>query len=223
MNHDALILGNKDTIFKFDLEKLIQASMDQTNCDPIWSTFTRANPLGIAILRQERALQPNIIFMVLCLEEGNYLTLFNSETGKILKEKCITDMVHKPCGVAFTDENDLIVTETSYGRDKIVILSICGSIEEWKVKTVIGKSGDQDGEFKCPVSVVYDRASRNIIVSDMFRIQVFTKDGVFVKSFNDDLKNMESELCLPTGMCLNELTGELFVCEHGNNAVHIFV
>ncbi|KAG2383097.1 hypothetical protein C9374_004434 [Naegleria lovaniensis] len=204
--NDALIyVTGSCIIHKHDLRQLLETG--NTN-QTIWRSELLRVPRGIAI-------HPVLKQLFVSEVTARIILILSLDTGKLISQFSVEN---QPWGLAFTDDNDLIVSETS-PQHRIEIFRKLG--KEWTSVHTFGREGHAHGELSHCYSVIYDRAAHHIIVSEYNndRIQVFTKDGQFLNAFTGFQTQF---LKWPNGLCLNELTGELYCCDSQNNRVISF-
>ena len=89
--------------------------------------------------------------------------------------------LNDPTGVAFLNDDELLVIDDNYGR-----------IQQFNVQTGnfvkgFGKKGIEDGEFWSPLGIFINDEGHVIVADyDNNRIQVLDKDGKFMFKFRDD-------------------------------------
>ena len=89
--------------------------------------------------------------------------------------------LNDPTGVAFLNDDELLVIDDNYGR-----------IQQFNVQTgnfvkSFGKKGIEDGEFWSPLGIFINDEGHVIVADyDNNRIQVLDKDGKFMFKFRDD-------------------------------------
>ncbi|KAF0979760.1 hypothetical protein FDP41_000913 [Naegleria fowleri] len=204
--NDALIyVCGSCIIYKHDLRQLLETG--NTN-QSIWCSKKLHVPRGIAIHPVLKQLFVSEVIarsiLILSLDYGQIISQFSLD--------------NQPWGLAFTDENDLIVSETSPHQR----IEIFRKIENaWTSIRTFGKEGTAPGELSHCYSVTYDKGSQHIILSEYNndRIQIFNKDGKPLHVFSGHSIQL---LRWPNGICLNECTGELFCCDSQNNRVIVF-
>jgi len=111
---------------------------------------------------------------------------------------------NKPTDVVIAPTGDIYVAD-GYGNRRIVHLNSSGEfIRDW------GTEGDKQGQFVDPHGLTLDEAG-NVYVADRgnSRIQIFTKNGKFIKQWKSD------ELGRPWGLDINT-DGFLFVADGGD-------
>ncbi|KAG2388319.1 hypothetical protein C9374_000483 [Naegleria lovaniensis] len=207
-NNDALIFGcEKFGVFKYDLNDLLEKSRNMETCKSIWTSQAFVSPQGIVLLSSKS-------HVYICDWDEHNMKILNVKTGELVQSMT----VQSPYGIDFSDDGDIIISELDPSH-KIQIFRMNDARDDWQCIKSFGKYGQLNGEFDHPFTLVFDKAAKHIIVSDNYKIQIFEKDGSFLKSFGGITT---SQLSAVTGICLNELTGELLVCDSFSNRVLIF-
>ncbi|KAG2386513.1 hypothetical protein C9374_002257 [Naegleria lovaniensis] len=209
--NDALVLPVDDTrVHKYDLRALFRhCSETSSNCNPIWQTEPIHGVTGVAILVNSQTRTENQVFV--CDTLLHCIHIFRSSSGDFIRKI----NVNHPTSIAFTLNGDLIVSE-AFIAQKVSIMSR-NAENDWVVIKQMGeKKSHTLGEFFFPVSVMCDKVTNNFLVVDCLnnRIQVFSQNGVFIKCYD--------QLNKPSSACMNQRTGELFVCDTGSQRVVIF-
>ncbi|XP_071950931.1 E3 ubiquitin-protein ligase TRIM45-like [Antedon mediterranea] len=90
-----------------------------------------------------------------------------------------SDVLKFPKGVAVTQDGHLLVC--SYWKNQVVMFDKSGVF----IKVFVDKGEDTDGKVYSPYSVAVDEQD-NVVIGSLHRLQLFSKDGVFVKRIDDD-------------------------------------
>jgi hypothetical protein len=83
-----------------------------------------------------------------------------------------------------------------------------------------GSEGEGEGEFDSPKGVCVNGEEVFICDEENNRIQVFARDGSFVRQWGGTRGIGQGELDSPHGITVSE--GEVFVCDWGNDMVQVF-
>ena len=155
------------------------------------------------------------IFVADCL--SNCIMVLSAK-GELLRNFSHEKMT--PFGLAIDNDGDLWVT--SFKTHNLYVISKTGK----RVYLKIGKAGSEELEFQYPRGIFVENITGQIYVCDQsnHRIQVLSSIYEFVGKFGQHPtpKCKNNELNFPSGLCINERTGELFVADKGNNRIQIF-
>ena len=138
-------------------------------------------------------------------KDGNFMQKFGSYgvgPGQLMN----------PAGVAFLNDDKLLVVDDSNGR-----------IQQFNVQTgtfvkSFGEEGTGDGEFRRPEGISINNEG-HVIVADFYndRIQVLDKDGKFMFKFGDD---DPGKLNAPSGCIYHK--DKFIVSDSGNHCLKLF-
>ncbi|KAG2377727.1 hypothetical protein C9374_008812 [Naegleria lovaniensis] len=193
----------------------------------IWmSSCYFSDPQGIAMRGKQ-------IFV--CDADAECIKILHADTGNLVE---MITLENGPYDLDFTpDGKYLLVCETGYSANRIVMLTLqhdhtpaddnfsmrnVKSVDEkWKMVKSFGKRGLASGEFSWCRSLVIDPVSKHVIVSDCLNnnVQIFTFEGKYVQSFGD---RGIFQFNHPYGICLNQVSSELLVCDFRNQRVAVF-
>ncbi|KAG2373985.1 hypothetical protein C9374_011650 [Naegleria lovaniensis] len=216
--NDALLFDcdDGDAVYKYDLRRLLEYSLEEQRgeepFDYIWkTTHTFLSAQGIAVCNHRKEV-------FVCDSESNCIAILNSISGDFIKRI----EIDSPRGVFINSHGELLVTQ-KHPLNRIEILKRTEN-EEWTRVTTFGKYGKLVGELNNSLKLLFDEVSKNIIVSDGWnhRIQVFKHDGTVVTSYGTYGSAFVNQFKYPCGICLNEMEGELYVCDYSVHVVHIF-
>ena len=118
--------------------------------------------------------------------------------------------LNDPTGVAFLNEDELLVIDDNYGR-----------IQQFNVQTgnfvkSFGKKGIEDGEFWSPLGIFINDEGHVIVADyDNNRIQVLDKDGKFMFKFRDDPGEVALHGCIYH-------QNKFIVSDRGNDCLKVF-
>ncbi|KAG2374566.1 hypothetical protein C9374_010585 [Naegleria lovaniensis] len=215
----ALIFGcskPKVAVYKYEMRKLLNARRTPTtrnacNESPIWKTTDFKWPYGIAIWRSE-----NQVFV--CDVDTKSVKILNSQSGLLLTS---IQLQFRCCSVDLASDRELVV---SAGNQLFIFKqSLSG---EWEQYKNFSRLGSEEGSLDGPFSLVVDKKTKNIMVSDCnnHRINVFTLEGEFVKSFGSRVNTTPTNeyFCFPRGICLNDRTGDLLVADRDSFRIQFF-
>lgn len=86
----------------------------------------------------------------------------------------------------------------------------------------VGKRGVEDAEFNFPTNIAVDQRNGNIVIVDTqnFRVQIFDKDGKFIKRFGN-VGNKPGTFARPKGIGIDS-DGNIYIADSAFNNVQIF-
>ncbi|NPA16110.1 MAG: 6-bladed beta-propeller, partial [Aquificae bacterium] len=125
-------------------------------------------------------------------------------------------VIIRPTGLAINDKKGwLYISDTV--RNKIFVVSLKGK----KLVMTIGKAGTGKGEFNRPTYITVDRKG-NLYVADSLnaRIQIFDKNGKFVRAFGERGTTIGT-FSNPRGVAVDS-DGNIYVSDTLLSAVQIF-
>lgn len=212
---DALLLSGTHLIYKYDLEFLLQtvATVDMNADTCLWKSDMVVSPQGIAI---EKQLQQAFISDA----HWAYIVVLDLKTGELIN---FIELCMFPYGVAVTTSIEmsgtLYVISAGTNADNCIEIMKRNNDGFYTKKAQFCDYGQEIGNLWLPNGLVFDHKAKNLIVSDKEQqlIQIFTLEGNFVISFKDEIN-----LKRPVGMCLNELTGELLICNFADHTVKVY-
>ncbi|KAG2378155.1 hypothetical protein C9374_008777 [Naegleria lovaniensis] len=204
LHQDALLCFRKSCVMKYDLNQLLTESFESVT--PLWTSTKCSALVGMTIVGQE----------VLVTGDNNRVYVLSLLNGELLQTMTLPDTILRATGIDALSHNEVVLGE-GYPFDRLIL---CRKIDNtWKfVKILVEESVERENETPYPYHLVIDRATRNIIVSSCYglELRIFSPDGQKRRTYGKDL------LSYPEGMCINELTGELFVCDTDHCSIHIF-
>ncbi|KAG2378156.1 hypothetical protein C9374_008778 [Naegleria lovaniensis] len=214
VSNDALVYTSVYGIFKHDLTKIMKC---QNANDKIWIREEyNDSACGIACSSHVDHVSKNVIFVA--IDPEPYIAVLMASTGELLYK--IDQLYLKPsgfCGIAVNDtQTELFIAQASECMQKIKRHS--QQVNQWTFQCLFGK-----GSVKKVYGLTIDHASHHIIVCDRSShgVGVFTEDGVFVKRFGS-FGTGPNEFKNPTGICLDEQTGLLYIVDVNNDRIQIF-
>ena len=137
-------------------------------------------------------------------KDGNFVRKFGSYGEG-------PEQLNDPAGVAFLNDDELLVIDDNYGR-----------IQQFNVQTgnfvkSFRKKGTEDGKFWSPLGIfVNDEGHVTVADYDNIRIQVLDKDGKFMFKFGDD---DPSEVALH-GCIYHQ--NKFIISDRGNDCLKVF-
>ncbi|KAF0980000.1 hypothetical protein FDP41_001153 [Naegleria fowleri] len=208
-NNDALFFDcyGHNCVFKYDLKRLIGKAIkkESHSCDFIWKSETIKQPRGMALWKDCLHFEENLLFV--CDEQDNgSILILKSSTGQTIQTITSLD---SPYGLTFDDiGKELFVSMLT----SIEVFRKDNKNQSWVFDRLLHPETDE----VYSQGLIYDKVSRTLISCDdeTNRIQIFQpKNGSIIKEFNGDI-------FFPDSLCLNEMTGELYVCQ--DDGVKIF-
>lgn len=122
-----------------------------------------------------------------------------------------------PTGIAIDKKlNRLYVADTK--GHKFVVFDL----KTKKLLFEVGKRGKENGEFNFLTNIAIDPRNSNIIITDTqnFRIQIFDKDGNFIRAFGK-VGDRPGDFSRPKGVGVDS-EGHIYVADSAFNNVQIF-
>ncbi|KAG2377715.1 hypothetical protein C9374_008800 [Naegleria lovaniensis] len=213
---DALLVSGNNLVCKYNLQLLLQeAAMDQQT-PYIWNSDLAISPQGMAIAKQLQQVFIGDNYWA-------YILVLDLKTGDVIN---FIELCSSPYGVDVTTCAEQPKCESLYviatGKNAdfcIEIMKKNSDNEFYTKKAQFCEYGQGIGKLKRPFGLVFDKEAKHVIVTDneQHLIQIFTLEGNLVTFFGD-----KNNLNGPTGICLNELRGELFVCNTSDHTVRVF-
>ncbi|KAG2387056.1 hypothetical protein C9374_002091 [Naegleria lovaniensis] len=217
----AVFLGCNENsrVYKYNLCKVLasqtKSAQDTYDSCGIWTSSAQFfHPRGMALWQNDA----NEHLLFVCDYLNDSIKVLLSSTGE--QVQCINNFT-APWNIAFSTFGELIVSEMSQ-QSKITMLK--RNDEEWHVFLEFGHSTTENTNFQFPCNLWYDRVSDRIIIGDgdNFRIQIFTRSGFLVKSICGKDFQTEQSFEQMVGLCVNELSGELILCDSANNRIQLY-
>ncbi|KAG2378959.1 hypothetical protein C9374_007597 [Naegleria lovaniensis] len=222
--HDAVVYGGSNGVVKHDLNKLLDGHDVH---DYIWQVPEIKNSRGIVSTKHETTNTIYVSYEDTC----NCIAALNSRTGEILfkmgKDFSNNFQLELASGLEMSNTNDvLFVSDCNMKRIHKLSRSHCHSdlqtnthteTHSWRSECIF-----EDAGIKYPDGLVFDSVSRHVLVCDSVKggIIVYQENGKFVK-FVRSSEEDSHELNGPTGLCLDEQTGFLYVADESNH-IQIF-
>ncbi|KAF0972055.1 hypothetical protein FDP41_009751 [Naegleria fowleri] len=205
-HNDALIFGCSSYVYKYDLKTLLTVR-DEANY--IWKNEDCSWAQGIAISYSRRQ-----VFVSDAGSRSKVICILNLQTGQSIQKFSIEE----PLGVAFSpNEEYLIVScaDTSiylFREDKTP--NEAGVVHWTKCKTLVEKETGENGyNFEL---LTVDTNNRTFVLCDsekrclkIFSLVTFEQIATIGSESTPSFRFKY----IPFGLCVNELTGELLVCE----------
>ncbi|KAG2386342.1 hypothetical protein C9374_002788 [Naegleria lovaniensis] len=207
-------------ISKYDLESFLINSMEQVETHELWKSTKCSCPAGIAVWKKTRSIHDRIVFV--CDYDESVIYLFKSSTGEFISALTSDSplfYIKHPLGIDISMEG-LVFISQGLSQNNILILRYSYENGKW---ITLNKISNVNDLFSVPRGLVFDNVSKRLLVSicESNTIQVFTEDGAFCQMFGYNKKDKNGFLN-PDGICVNELTGELYVCDYGNHRIQIY-
>ncbi|XP_033121531.1 tripartite motif-containing protein 2-like [Anneissia japonica] len=166
------------------------------------------DPCGLAVNMENSALY-------VADYKAHCVLKFNIENGKLMSkigsENSKEGNLRNPTDVTLTKENYVIVAD--FGNNRVQMFDANG---KW-MKTIIGH-GKKNGKVFSPCGLTMDK-SENIVVSSSNKLQLFDKNGVFIKRIDHE----DDEIKIPYGVTIIPGSpSRVVVANHGANNVKTF-
>ena len=187
---------------------------DEYNSALLWESCSFENPRAIALYNSESTYSTYKNLYV-CNYGGHFVSMLRSDSGQLVQK--IDLYIRSPYGIVAISENEIVVSD--FTDNFVRVWRYQSDNGRWQQVVTIGSVGEAHCQIRWPQGVAFDQASKNIIVCDSgnSRLQIFSKDGTFLKLFEFSSRNH-----CPDGLCVNNHTGELLVSDYNENLVHIF-
>ncbi|KAG2389276.1 hypothetical protein C9374_013836 [Naegleria lovaniensis] len=207
---------------KYDFREIRKYSTfnESERAGPLWQREISGFVKGMALWKQQ---------VFISQSDKHCISILDSNNGQLIQ----IIKVYRPCSLEIGhDFGELFISNGDHAIE--IFRQNEKNTKYWNCVKTFGRKGLCNGEFIEPGTIVYDRISKYLIVSDVAntRFQVFTRDGTFVKGFqqvtNSKLtfpnygRDDKTKCSNPRGMCLNEISGELIVCSSEASQVLFF-
>ena len=146
------------------------------------------------------------------LEDTSLVIPINPYLDNITPVRAITEL-KGPCGVAVSDDNHVIITESN--GHCVTILDRKGK----KVKSLGGKGGSGNVKFSSPRGVAIT-PDKFILVSDNHRIQKISMDGYLIASVGEEGSG-PLQLNGPDGIAISPITGQVYIADWFNHRIQV--
>ena len=146
------------------------------------------------------------------LEDTSLVIPFNPYLDNITPVRTITEL-ERPCGVAVTDDNHVIITE--FSGHCVTILDREGK----KVKSLGGEGGSGNVKFSEPRGVAIT-PDKFILVSDDHRIQKISMDGYLIASVGEEGSG-PLQFNTPHGIAISPITGQVYIADRNNHCIQV--
>ncbi|XP_033121512.1 tripartite motif-containing protein 3-like [Anneissia japonica] len=166
------------------------------------------DPCGLAVNMENSALyvadfKAHCVFKF-NVDDGTLMSKLGSEGNK-------EGHLQKPTDVTLTKENYVVVAD--YGNHRIQMFDANGN---WM--RIIADCGKKNGQILSPCGLTMDM-NENIIISSNNKLQLFDKNGVFIKRIDHE----DDGLKFPYGVTIiPKSPRKVVVANHGANNVKIF-
>uniref|UniRef100_A0A1X7TUI8 SMP-30/Gluconolactonase/LRE-like region domain-containing protein n=1 Tax=Amphimedon queenslandica TaxID=400682 RepID=A0A1X7TUI8_AMPQE len=146
------------------------------------------------------------------LEDTSLAIPINPYLDNITPARTITELYY-PWGVAVTDDNHVIITETN--GNCVTILDREGK----KVKSFGGEGGSCNVKlsYPCGVAITPDKF---ILVSDRHRIQKISMDGYHKASVGEE-GSEPLQFNNPSGITISPITGQVYIADVNNHCIQV--
>ncbi|XP_033109940.1 tripartite motif-containing protein 2-like [Anneissia japonica] len=147
--------------------------------------------------------------------ESHCVCKFNVDNGKLLgkigSEGSKVGQMNRPEGVTLTKEGHVIVADCQNCRIQMF------DVNDKFMRTLVG-SGEEDGKVWYPFGVTMDM-DENIIISSINKLQLFNKNGVFIKRIDHQDDGLNGPLGITV---IANKTRRVAVANNRQNNVKVF-
>ena len=147
------------------------------------------------------------------LEDTSLVIPFNPYLDNITPVCTITEL-KRPCGVAVSDDNHVIITE--FSGDCVTILDREGK----KVKSLGGKGGSGNVKFSSPRGVAITPDKFILVSDESNRIQKISMDGYLIASVGRAGRGPLQFNC-PDGIAISPITGQVYIADWFNHRIQV--
>ncbi|KAG2386343.1 hypothetical protein C9374_002789 [Naegleria lovaniensis] len=215
-HHDALYFdcNSSKIVYKYHLRALLEG--DEQN-SLLWESLPLENPRAIALYNSKFG-DTNSEFknVYVCNYGKQAVSILSSDSGQIIQN--IELYIRSPYGITCMSENEIVVSDFTENSLQVWRRE---SALNWKAIATIDNSGSEVeiSKIRFPQGVAFDQVSKNIILCDNgnSRILIYSQNGTLVRQYN-----FPSTFYCPDGLCVNNKTGELIVCDYNECIVQIF-
>ncbi|XP_071956475.1 uncharacterized protein [Antedon mediterranea] len=200
-------MSNGNIVYS-DFKKCVVMCDEKLNTISTFGEDTLQNPCGLDVDEVMRVLyvvdeNKQCVFKF-NIDDGSMLGNIGSEGNKLRELK-------HPNDVAITKEGNIVVADTKNNRIQIF------KADGQKAKVIIGH-GEEDGKVVHPTCVTVD-VDENLIISSQHKLQLFDKNGVFMRRIDEK----EEGLQLPLGSSvISYRPKRLAVANNGTNNIKFF-
>lgn len=234
--NDALIFdanSNLGTVFKFDLYKMLQtifnSELSFSRNDFIWKNGDARDARGMAMMRDLHASTIGDHQLLFVSDfTSNDIFLINSKTGVTI-QKFQDLMIECPYAIDVCSENRMVIISEYTSPSSIYMMKLehtfhqgaTQSSPNYTLKLIkkFDKKGDDEIHDSCQ-GLVFDNVTQHIYCTDTeCRIQVFNLQGQCIKSLDTRMDETSDN---PDGLCLDDKTGELYLCSYYAACIRIY-
>ncbi|XP_033108610.1 E3 ubiquitin-protein ligase TRIM71-like [Anneissia japonica] len=201
------LMSDGHMVYSDDLEKCV------VMCD---DKYQKTISFGKGILKEPWGLTVNKTTGVLYVADGKAHCVFKFSIddgrllGKIGSEGSEVGQMNKPIDVTLTKEGHMIIADFANNRIQMF------HANEKFLRIIVGFS-KEDGKVWGPCGVTMDM-DENIIVSSNHKLQLFDKNGVFIKRIDHE----DDGLNVPIGTVISNRSRRVAVANNRANNVKIF-
>ncbi|KAG2382109.1 hypothetical protein C9374_005901 [Naegleria lovaniensis] len=218
-NQDALFIVSSLCIVKFDLHQLLTNNFNEQMA--LWTSEKLKNPSSMVVHESRQ----------LFVTDTTDVKVFNTRNGQLLQVIQMPVNVKRVTGIDFFDHDTMIVGEGNPYNRLIVFKNVQNDNAEnserkfvWQFeKQLVESTASKNSSWSYSMYLTVDKASLNIIACDCYdhSIKIYTQHGDLLKSIGTSGSNLQ-QFRYPQGLCLDELTGELYVSDTDNSRIQIF-
>ena len=197
-NHILIADGSNHRIQLFTMEGMFVKSVGHKGQGPLEFNY----PSGIAVDPSGRvfvAESPNHCIQVLNTDLS-YSHTFGTEGSAPGQFSNARGVAIKRSGVVYV---------TDHNNHRVQLFSADGQFV-----SSFGSKGSQLGQLSFPTGICVDSTNTVYVTDDNHRVSVYTSNGQFIKCL--------SGVNDPTGVAVDNTTGDLYVCDYANDCVVVY-